>query len=120
MVTDDPSTRYADFFAAERMEQVISAVVIAYRLTLTRAPRVETTPWRHDDTLPEYAIRVHTSDHEIILHVTDWGDHPDELRTMLRQWIRDHVRLEQARINARARRVDPYWRDAWRAAHPWG
>lgn len=40
------------YAAAERIEQIVSSVLIGYRLTIGGGTTVESMPWHRDDTLP--------------------------------------------------------------------
>lgn len=119
-MSEHPGDPYAIHFAGEKLEQEVSSVLIAYRLTLSGAQPVEYTPWHRDESMDPYSVRVRTGDDEITLSVTDWGDRLDEVRPFLRGWIHDRVHLERAKLKSSSRRRDPYWVDAWRRAHPWG
>ena len=119
-VIEELGSGYAAYFAGEKHEQEISSVLIAYRLTLAGASRVESTPWHRDDSMEPYSVHVSTGDDEITLSVDDWGERLDEVRPFLREWIRQRVHLEQATLKSGSRRRDPYWADQWRRAHPWG
>ena len=119
-MTDSPDDDYATHFAAEKLEQAVSSVLIAYRLTLTGAQPVESTPWHRDESLPRYAVRVRTGDDELTLTVTEWGDRLDDVGSYLRGWIRDRVHLGGSKLKSGSRRREAYWADAWRRIHPWG
>ncbi|MDN5687212.1 MAG: hypothetical protein L0G94_11140, partial [Brachybacterium sp.] len=119
-VSEHPGDTYATYFAAEKLEHEVSSVLIAYRLTLSGAPIVESTPWHRDSSIQRYSVRVRTGDDEITLSGTDWGDKHDEVRPFLREWIHQRVRLERTTLKSSSRRRDPYWADAWRRARPWG
>lgn len=73
-MSEHPGDLYATHFAAERLEQEVSSVLIAYRLTLSGAPTVESTPWHRDSSMAPYSVRVRTGDDEITLSVSDWGE----------------------------------------------
>lgn len=47
-MSEHPGDLYATHFAAERLEQEVSSVLIAYRLTLSGAQALESTPWHRD------------------------------------------------------------------------
>ena len=111
---------YSTYFAGEKLEQEISSVLIAYRLTLAGAPRVESPPWHRDDSMETYSVHVRAGDGEITLSIDDWGDRLEEVRPFLRGWIRRRVHLERTRLKSSSRRRDPYWVAEWRRAHPWG
>jgi len=111
---------YSIHFAAEKLEQEISSVLISYRLTLAGAPRVESTPWHRDSSMNPYSVRVIIGDEEITLTVDDWGDRLDEVRLFLREWIRQRVHLGRTTLKSSSRRRDPYWVHEWRRVHPWG
>lgn len=117
---ENPASPYATYFAAEKLEQEVSSALIAYRLTLSDAPRVESTPWHRDSSLETYSVRIRTGDEETTLSVTDWGDRLDDVRPYLREWIRQRVHLERTKLKGSSRRRDPYWVEAWRRVHPWG
>ncbi|APX31774.1 hypothetical protein BH708_02510 [Brachybacterium sp. P6-10-X1] len=114
---DDP---YSIHFAGEKLEQEVSSALIDYRLTLAGAPPVDSTPWHRDTSMDRYSVRVRAGDDEITLSVDDWGDRLGEVRPFLREWIRQRVHLERAKLKSSSRRRDPYWTDQWRRAHPWG
>lgn len=97
-MSDSPADAYGAHFAAEKLEQAVDSVLIAYRLTLTGVQTVVSTPWHRDETLPRYAVRVRTGDDEITLSVADWGDRLDDVGPFLRAWIHDRVHLERARL----------------------
>lgn len=117
---NEHSGPYAAYFAGEKLEQEISSVLIAYRLTLAGAPRVDSTPWHRDDSMETYSVHVRAGDDEITLSIDDWGDRLEEVRPFLRGWIRRRVHLERTRLKSSSRRRDPYWVDEWRRTHPWG
>ena len=118
-MNEHPGSDHGTYFAGEKLEQQVSSVLIAYRLTLAGAQPVQSTPWHRDDSLEPYSVRVSAGDDEITLSITDWGDRLEEVQLFLREWIRQRVHLEQARLKASSRRRDPYWIDEWRRAHPW-
>lgn len=110
---------YADHLAAERIERAVHSVTIGYRLTLTDTPPVDVASWHQDSTLELYTVLVRTGDYELTVTVPEWGRRTDEIGTFLRQWITEHVHLEQSKLRKGCRRPDPYWVDAWRRAHLW-
>lgn len=119
-MSEDPGDLYATHFAAEKLEQGVSSVLIAHRLTLSGAEAVGTTPWHRDSSMALYSVRVRTGDDEITLPVSDWGSRADEVWPFLREWIRERIHLGGTKLKSSSRRRDPYWTDAWRRAHPWG
>lgn len=119
-VIEEPGSGYATYFAGEKLEQEVSSVLIAYRLSLAGAPRVESMPWHRDASMETYSVRVRTGNDEITLSVTDWGDRLEEVRPYLREWIRQRVHLGLATLKASSRRRDRYWVNEWHRAHPWG
>lgn len=119
-MSEHPGDPYATHFAAEKLEQEVSSVLIAYRLTLSGAQAVESTPWHRDSSMDPYSVRVRTGDDEITLSVGDWGGRADEVRPFLREWVRGRVHLGGTKLKSSSRRRDPYWVDVWRRAHPWG
>lgn len=118
-MTAESVERYADHLAAEKIERAVHSVTIGYRLTLTGAPPVDVTSWHQDPDLEPYTVRVRAGGDELTLTVREWGTRTDEIGPYLRQWITDHVHLEQSKPRKGCRRPDPYWVDAWRRAHPW-
>jgi len=119
-VTAEPSERYADHLAAEKIERAVHSVTIGYRLTLTGASPVDVTSWHQDPDLEHYTVRVRAGAGELTLTVAGWGAQLDEIGPYLRGWILEGVHLERSKLRKRSRRPDPYWRYAWRRAHPWG
>lgn len=111
--------RYADHLAAERIERAVHSVTIGYRLTLDGAPPVEVASWHQDPALELYTVRVRVGADGLTLTVPEWGTRTDEVGAFLRQWIAEHVYLEQSKLRKGCRRPDPYWVDAWRRTHPW-
>lgn len=99
-------------------QHVIHGVVIAYRLTLSRAPLVEVTHSELDPSLPPGRHRVTTGDHELIIRSMDWAGRDAALDAHVRAWILEHVDLRGVPL-MNARRRDPQWRAAWREANPW-
>src|SRR5699024_618820 len=119
-VNEHPGSDHGTYFAGEKLEQQVSSVLIAYRLTLAGAQPVQSTPWHRDDSLETYSVRVSTGVDDITLSVTDWGDRLEEVQPILREWIRQRVHIERTKLKVSSRRRDPYWTDQWRRAHPWG
>ncbi|MCG7309256.1 hypothetical protein [Brachybacterium sp. ACRRE] len=61
------------FAASERIEQVISSVLIGYRLAIRSGTAVESIPWHRDDALPRYSVRVSTPDDSIVDTALVWA-----------------------------------------------
>lgn len=98
--------------------QVVHGATISYRLTLPRAPRVETTHSELDPSLPPGHIAVTAGDHRLVIRSMDWVGREGELDEHVRSWILEHVDLRGVRLVS-VRRRDPRWRAAWRDANPW-
>jgi len=99
-------------------QHVIHGVTISYRLTLRRAPLVETTHSELDASLPPGHHRITTGDHELVIRSADWAGRDAALEAHVRRWILAHVDLRGVPLTS-ARRRDPQWRAAWRDANPW-
>lgn len=113
-MTDDLSR----FLAYGSIEQTVHGVVIGYRLTLTRAPEVETMPYHRGEGLEQYSIRVAISSEQLVVTVDEWAGREDELQEQLRAWIPARADLRGSRLRREARRTDPWWREAWQRANP--
>ncbi|GAA1714312.1 hypothetical protein [Brachybacterium phenoliresistens] len=107
-----------EYRAHTTAQHVVHGVVIGYRLTLRRAPLVETTHSELDATLPPGRIRVAAGEHELIICSMAWDGRWDELDGHVRGWILEHVDLRGVPLTS-TRRRDPLWRAAWRDANPW-
>ncbi|WP_165831856.1 hypothetical protein [Brachybacterium endophyticum] len=104
------------YAAGERIEQIVSSVLIGYRLTI-RGPRVESMPWHRDQTLPRYSVRVATPDDSIVYTALVWSGWDDELEEHLRRWLLERIHLEGTK-RGHGRRPDPWWVKVWKAANP--
>lgn len=82
-MSEHPGDPYATHFAAEKLEQDVNSVLIAYRLTLSGGQPVQYTPWHRDSSMDPYSVRVLTGDDEITLSVTDWDGSEEEVRPFL-------------------------------------
>ncbi|UQN30505.1 hypothetical protein [Brachybacterium kimchii] len=116
----DLEATYGEYLAAQELQRSVDSVLIAYRLTLSRAPEVESIPSFREPSLPDHSIRVRCGDDSLTLLAREWSDRMDEVRPFLREWIRARAPLENARLRPRSRRRDPFWVEQWRKAHPWG
>ena len=99
-------------------QHIVHGVTITYRLTLRRAPAVETTHSELDPSLPPGHIAISAGDHRLVIRSMDWDDRWDALDGRVRAWILEHVDLRGVLLTS-VRRRDPRWREAWRAANPW-
>ena len=78
-VTTHLGDAYSTHFAAEKLEQAVSSVLIGYRLTLSGTRPVESTPWHRKDEMQPHSVRVRIGDDEVTLSVTGWGDQLDDV-----------------------------------------
>lgn len=103
--------------ASQRIEQIVSSVLIGYRLTIGGGTPVESMPWHRDPSLPRYSVRVSTADDSIVYTALVWAGRDDELEEHLRRWLLERIHLEGTK-RGHGRRPDPWWVRVWREANP--
>ncbi|MBK0330932.1 hypothetical protein I8D64_05890 [Brachybacterium sp. MASK1Z-5] len=105
------------YTASEPIEQIISSVLIGYRLAIRGGTPVESMPWHRDDTLPRYSVRVSTPDDTIVYTAHVWAGRDDELEEHLRRWLLERINIAGTK-RGHGRRPNPWWSSVRRKANP--
>lgn len=107
----------AEYRASQHAEQVISGILIGYRLVVSGGTEVAMVPWHRDPSLPRYTVRVVAGDESVVIAARDWAGRGEDLEAYVRAWLLERVQLAGTR-RGHGRRRDPWWARVWRRANP--